>query len=156
VKVDTEQAIADLQTNVEARFDENEISVNERFTAVATITGQLIGAYNVTINSGGYFTGFQLVGANGPSGFQSEFKIAVDKFLVGAPGSGFGEEAVFSIATRNGVGRMVLRGDFIADGSVNANQLNVQNLSAISGNMGTLTAGVISMTGAAGRIEFYD
>lgn len=156
VRVDTESAIAQLTTTVEARFDEFEIDVQEQFTAVATVTGQLIGAYKVTINSGGYFGGFQLVGANGPGGFQSEFKIAVDKFLIGAPGSGFGEEAVFSISTRNGVGRMVLRGDFIGDGSINAPQINVVALSAISANIGTITSGVISLTGASGRIEIYD
>jgi sulfur carrier protein ThiS len=163
VRVDTESAIAQLTTTVEAQFDELEVSVQEQFTAVATITGQLIGAYKVTINSGGYFGGFQLVGANGPGGFQSEFKIAVDKFLVGAPGSGFGEEAVFSIATHNGIGRMVLRGDFIADGSINANQINVLNLSAISAQIGTVssspsvtTAGGFILDGPNRRIEIWD
>jgi hypothetical protein len=162
VKVDTEAAIAQLTTTVEAQFDELEVSVQQQFTAVATVTGQLIGAYKVTINSGGYFGGFQLVGANGPGGFQSEFKIAVDKFLVGAPGSGFGEEAVFSIATRNGVGRMVLRGDFIADGSVNANQINVLSLSAISANIGTVsssagyTTGGFLISGPDRRLEIWD
>jgi sulfur carrier protein ThiS len=163
VRVDTESAIAQLTTTVEAQFDEFEIDVQQQFTAVATITGQLIGAYKVTINSGGYFGGFQLVGANGPGGFQSEFKIAVDKFLVGAPGSGFGEEAVFSIATHNGVGRMVLRGDFIADGSINANQINVLNLSAISAQIGTVssspsvtTAGGFILDGPNRRIEIWD
>jgi sulfur carrier protein ThiS len=171
VKVDNEMAIADLQTTVSARFnqvdsdlDAYEISVNERFTAVATVTGQLIGAYKVTINSGGYFGGFQLVGASGPGGtLQTEFKIAVDRFLVGAPGSGFGEEAVFAIGTRNGVGRMTLRGDFIADGSINANQINVVSLSAITTNSGLVqsstdvtTAGGFRLDGPERRIEIWD
>lgn len=143
VKVTADKALAIFGTDVVAEFDNNGITVGETFTAVADVTGQLVGAWKVVVGSGGYFGGLQLVGATGPGGFQSELKIAVDKFLVGAPGSGFGEEAVFSIATHNGIGRMVLRGDFIADGSVNANQINVLSLSAISANVGTLTAGVI-------------
>ncbi len=144
VKVTADKALAIFGTDVVAEFDNNEITVGERFTAVADVTGQLIGSWKVTVGANGYFGGLQLVGATGPGGaLQTEFKIAVDKFLVGAPGSGFGEEAVFSIATRNGVGRMVLRGDFIADGSVNANQINVINLSSLSANVGELTAGII-------------
>jgi sulfur carrier protein ThiS len=143
VKVTADKAIAIYGTDVVAEWEETGITVSERFTAVADVTGQLIGAWKVTVGSDGYFTGLQLIGANGPGGFQSELKIAVDKFLIGAPGSGFGAEAVFSLGTRNGIGRMVLRGDFIADGSINANQINVLNLSAISANVGTLTAGII-------------
>jgi sulfur carrier protein ThiS len=143
VKVTADKAIAIYGTDVVAEWEETGITVSERFTAVADVTGQLIGAWKVTVGSDGYFTGLQLIGANGPGGFQSELKIAVDKFLIGAPGSGFGAEAVFSLGTRNGIGRMVLRGDFIADGSINANQINVLNLSALSANVGTLTAGII-------------
>ncbi len=156
VEVTAEKALAIFGTDVVAAYDNNQVTVGQRFTAVADVTGQLIGAYSVQIGANGYFTGFQLVGATGPGGFQSEMKIAVDKFLIGAPGSGFGEEAVFGVSTRNGVARVTMRGDFIADGSVNANQINVANLSAITANMGTLTAGVISMTAGTGRIEFYD
>lgn len=144
VQVTADKALAIFGTDVVAEFDTNAITVGERFTAVADVTGQLIGSYKVQIGANGYFTGFQLVGATTPEGgFQSELKIAVDKFLIGAPDSGFGAEAVFSLGTRNGTGRMVLRGDFIADGSINANQINVVNLSAITSNVGTLTAGTI-------------
>ncbi|MBA1157752.1 host specificity factor TipJ family phage tail protein [Microvirga mediterraneensis] len=158
VKVTADKALAVFGTDVIAEYDNNGITVGQQFTAVADVTGQLVGAYKVQINgTNGFFGGFQLIGATGPEGQPiSEFKIATDKFLIGAPGSGFGAEAVFSIGTRNGVGRMVLRGDFIADGSINANQIHVVSLSAVSANMGTLTAGVISLTGASGRIEIYD
>jgi sulfur carrier protein ThiS len=163
VEVTADKALAIYGTDVVAEWEENGITVGERFTAVADVTGQLIGAWKVTIGSDGYFTGLQLVGANGPGSFQSELKIAVDKFLIGAPGSGFGAEAVFSLGTRNGVGRMVLRGDFIADGSINANQINVLNLSAISAQIGTVssspsvtTAGGFILDGPNRRIEIWD
>lgn len=145
VRVDTEQAIADLTTTVETQFDDFETTVEQRFTAITNVTGQMIGAYSVSINANGYFSGFQLVGANGPGGTRSELKIAVDKFLVGVPGSGFGEEAVFAISTRNGVARVTMRGDFIADGSINTNQLNALNLTALTAKVtGTLSAGKIA------------
>jgi hypothetical protein len=162
VEVTAERALAIFGTDVVAEFENNAITVGERFTAVADVTGQLIGAWKVTVGSDGYFTGLQLIGANGPGGFQSELKIAVDKFLIGAPGSGFGAEAVFSLGTRNGVGRMVLRGDFIADGSINANQINVLNLSAISAQIGTVssstgyTGGGFLIDGPNQRFEIWD
>jgi sulfur carrier protein ThiS len=164
VRVDTESAIAQFTTTVEARFDETEIAVQQQFNAVGQITGQLVGSYAVSLNNvNGFFGGFQLVGAQGPEGApRTEFKIAVDKFLVGAPGLGFGEEAVFSIATHNGIGRMVLRGDFIADGSINANQINVLSLSAISANIGTVssspsyTTGGFLISGPDRRLEIWD
>jgi sulfur carrier protein ThiS len=164
VEVTADKALAIFGTDVVAEYDENAITVGERITAVSDVTGQLIGAWKVTLNSNGFFGGLQLVGAQGPEGSpQSEFKIAVDKFLVGAPGNGFGAEAVFSIGTRNGVGRMVLRGDFIADGSINANQINVVALSAISANIGTVTsssdvttAGGFRLDGPNRRIEVWD
>jgi len=163
VEVTAEKALAIFGTDVVAEYDENAITVGERFTAVADVTGQLIGAWKVTIGSDGFFTGLQLIGANGPGGFQSELKIAVDKFLIGAPGSGFGAEAVFSIGTRDGIGRMVLRGDFIADGSINANQINVVALSAISANIGTVASsanvpgtGGFILDGPNRRIEIWD
>jgi hypothetical protein len=164
VRVDTESAIAQLTTTVEAQFDEFEINVQQQFNAVAQVTGQLVGSYAVSLNnSNGFFGGFQLVGAQGPEGPpRTEFKMAVDKFLVGAPGSGFGEEAVFSIATHNGIGRMVLRGDFVADGSINASQINVVSLSAITANTGTVssspsyTSGGFLISGPDRRLEIWD
>ncbi|WP_052003161.1 host specificity factor TipJ family phage tail protein [Microvirga sp. BSC39] len=162
VQVTADKALAIFGTDVVAQFDNGSITVGERFTAVADVTGQLIGAWKVTVGSDGYFTGLQLIGANGPGGFQSELKIAVDKLLVGAPGSGFGAEAVFSLSTRNGVGRMVLRGDFIGDGSINAPQINVTNLSAIAADIGTVrssqsyTSGGFLIDGPNQRFEIWD
>jgi len=162
VQVTADKALAIFGTDVVAEFDGNGITVGERFTAVANVTGQLIGAWNVVIDSGGYFAGLQLVGAIGPGGFQSELKIAVDDFLIGAPGAGFGEEAVFAVSTRNGVARVTMRGDFIADGSINATQINVEALSAISANIGTVsssrdvtTAGGFRLDGPNRRIEIW-
>jgi sulfur carrier protein ThiS len=164
VKVDTEAAIAQLTTTVEAQFEELEVSVEQQFTAIATITGQVIGAYTVTVNSGGYFGGFQLVGKDGPGGFQSELKVAVDKFLVGAPGSGFGDTAPFSIVTRNGVALVGIQGDLIADGSIQANRIHVEGgLSALSVTTGYLASslnvpstGGFILDGPSRRIEIWD
>jgi len=163
VKVTADKAIAIYGTDVVAEWEETGITVGERFTAVADVTGQLIGAWKVTLDANGFFGGLQLVGMQGPGGPpQSEFKIAVDKFLVGSPAGGFGAEAVFSIGTRNGIGRMVLRGDFIADGSINANQINVVNLSAIAADIGTVrssqsyTTGGFLIDGPNQRFEIWD
>ena len=51
---------------------------------------------------------------------------------------------VFQVYTTGGTARLGLRGDMIIDGSVTANKMSVATLSAITGNMGSLTTGSIS------------
>jgi sulfur carrier protein ThiS len=142
-------AIAQSTNEVKARLDNVnntgqtlEASVTTQSTAIANIQTGLQASYTVKLTAGDRFSGFQLVQTDGTTGsIASEFKIAADKFLIFAPG--YTDQAVFGVGTRNGVARVTMRGDFIADGSVNANQINVLNLSALSANMGTVTAGVI-------------
>jgi hypothetical protein len=165
VKVDTEMALADLTTTVEAQFDEYEVSVNERFTAVATITGQMVGRWSIVSNAGGYWGGMQLVTADGiplPGGYHSEFKIAADNFIVGLPGAGFGERGIFEVGIRNGVLGIRMAADLISDKSINAPQINVDNLSAITANIGEVSSspsynlGGFLISGPARRLEIWD
>jgi len=187
VRADLTESIATLETELKARFEENEAEIDhlfqtrtteaqataiaqtvvsakvgdigeatvaQRFQAVATQFGQLTGSYSVLVTAGGYWSGFEVITSDGqPGQIHSEFRIATDKLLIGAPGAGHSADYVFSVGTRNGVARVVLRGDLIADGSINANQINVLNLSAISANVGEVTAGVIRSANNKMRLE---
>lgn len=142
---------------IEAHAGELSAAVELQATAIAGINTGLQAAYTVKLNAGDFWSGFQMVQTDGTAGpVSSEFRIATDKFFIGAP-NGDGEvENVFTVATVGGQARVAIRGDLISDGTISAAALQVQSLSAISGNMGTLTAGVISLSGGSGRLEVWD
>jgi hypothetical protein len=50
---------------------------------------------------------------------------------------------VFAIGAVNGVAKLALRADMIVDGTILARHLSVASLSAITANVGTVTAGLI-------------
>ena len=142
------EAVAQATQSVKARIDavnggpSLEATVTTQSTAIANIATGLQASYTVKLTAGNRWSGFQLVQTDGSAGpVASEFRIATDKLLVFVPGHP--DQAVFGIGTRNGVARVTMIGDFIADGWVNASQINVVALSALSANIGTVTAGVI-------------
>lgn len=164
-KVTTEQATAIADTRVNAKVgDLGGVTVKQSIETQASRINGLYGRYSVTIDAGGYLSGFDIVTDTGQNAGHSEFKIVADKFMIGAPAQGFGGESVFTVATRNGVARVTMRGDFIADGSVNAPQINVGSLSAISANIGAITSGnqdygfvkIIGNSWEGARIEVWD
>ncbi|MGA0595390.1 host specificity factor TipJ family phage tail protein [Enterovirga sp. CN4-39] len=154
---DADEAQAQATQEVVASVGDLSASVTQQANALALINGQLTASYIVKVAAGGYWSGFQLITQDGsPGPVNSEFRVAVDKFLIGAPGVGIAPDYFFSIATVGGQARVAVRGDLIADGTVSAGAMQAQSLSAISANLGTVTAGIISISGGNGRIEFWD
>ena len=95
----------------------------------------------MTLNVNGYATGFNLV--NGGPGFAST-TFVTDNFLIAKPGAAGGAPVpIFGVSTVNGVSKIAIRGDVVADGSISAVKMNVGQLSAMTADMGTLTAGLI-------------
>lgn len=123
----------DISTAV-TRLDENTAQV----TALAQSVNGLSANYTILIDINGRVVGYtQLSG----TAEQSEFVVAADFFKVaGTSGAGV---PVFALQTVNGVGRMALRGDMLADGTITARALDVSTLSAITANLGTVTAGLV-------------
>lgn len=141
VAVDTQVAFAAYQLVVSASFDDVDASIAVNSAAIATVEGYAAAAYSVTLDVNGYATGFELV--NGGGGI-SAFTITSDKFQVAFPGMTGGEPVpIFTIANVNGSPKIALRGDVFADGTITAQAVNVSSLSAITANVGTLTAGLI-------------
>src|SRR5690606_3531564 len=67
-----------------------------------------------------------------------------DKFVVAQPGVTGGDPIVpFVIGTLDGQPGIGISGNVIIDGTVAARHLNVSTLSAISADIGTVTAGLI-------------
>lgn len=58
-------------------------------------------------------------------------------------GAGGAPRTIFTLGTVSGTTQLVLKGDFLADGVATIRIINVGYLSAISANIGDVSAGVI-------------
>lgn len=141
VAVDTQTALADFTTTVTATFGSVNSAITTQSTAIATLNGYAAARYSVTLDVNGYATGFNLF--NGGAGV-STFTVTVDKFQIAYPGvAGGAAVPIFTVANVAGSPKVALRGDMIVDGSITTQKMTVGSLSAITANMGTLTAGII-------------
>ena len=139
----TARATADaaLASNIATaltRVGDNEASVTVLESSINGIEAK----FGVAVNANGQVIGlFQL---DGSAVAGSTFTVVADNFKVAKPGVAGGTAVpVFSIQTVNGVTKLALRGDMLADGTITAKALNVATLSALSANLGTVTAGLI-------------
>ncbi|UFX42057.1 DUF1983 domain-containing protein [Bradyrhizobium sp. 41S5] len=144
VAVDAQQAVADLSTSVTAQFGDVNASITEQSTAIAQLDGYAAAAWSLTLNVNGYISGIQLV--NGGSGVSS-FTVVADKFQIQLPGyNGGAPKPVFTVGTISGVASIGITGNLFLDGVLTARMMNIGVLSAITANIGTVTAGVIQST----------
>ena len=152
---DTNQALASLQTSVDAQFGSVGAQVTANQTAISDVAGQVFGQWAVQVVTqtqagGGSFkkvSGFALIQSGGGGTVTSEFNIEADRFNVlpaTAAGTGATKKPVFTIGTVGGVtGQAGLNGNLFVDGSITARSLAVTSLAAVTANMGTLTAGKV-------------
>lgn len=133
-------ALADLTTTVSAQFGEVYSNITVNSNAIATLEGYAASKYSVTLDVNGYATGFTLINAGG--GVSSTTFITTN-FQIAALGPGGGAVPIFQTAFVNGVPKIAMRADVYADGSITAGKLNVATLSAITGNIGEIIAGII-------------
>ena len=141
VAVDTQSALADFTTTVNATFGPSFSTVSSVTDAVATINGQTAAAVSLTLDVNGFVVGTQFV--NGGAGADS-FTVTTDKFQVAAPGVTGGDALpIFTVADVNGVPSIAISADVYADGSIEATKLDVGELSAITANLGDITTAKI-------------
>lgn len=81
----------------------------------------------------------------------SSFTVLADKFIVRHPTTTTDIQA-FVVGLVNGVSTVGINGNLLVDGSILARSISVSTLSAITANVGTLTAGVIQS--ANGKVTF--
>lgn len=100
---------------------------------------EINGKYTIDLTEGGQVRG--AVRLDG-SGTLSEFTVLSDVFKVAQP-SGAGEKVVFVVGTVGGLPAVGFAANMFVDGSITAASLDVDALSAIAANIGTVTAGVL-------------
>jgi len=156
VEADAEKALAVLGSSIVADYDNNNITVSATLGALSDWKGSIVGSYKVSIDANGYLAGFESITGTGSTGaLVNEFRVRTDKFLIGPPSTNpdVPAEYFFSILTRGGQAKVSIKGDLIADGTIAAPALAVSQLSAITGNVGDLTAGVVRSSNNRLRIE---
>jgi len=114
--------------------------VSTTVTTLSQSVDGITGRWGVAIDTNGAVTG--LVQLSGTSG-ESTFDIVVNKFRVQTT-DGQTIVPVFQIGNVDGTPTIVLRGNMIADGDIEARHISVSSLDAISGDFGQVTAGRIS------------
>ena len=124
-------------------------SVTSLSASVTTISAELTTAWVVTATPAGATAAWSLIaktnsGSVGMTAVASTggnyITMDADKFLWRTSGG-----TTFALFDTTG-GAFYLRGDLFASGSISASALNVSTLSAISANVGTLTAGTLQST----------
>ena len=143
----TDSALTQYKTTVSSQFAQVNSSVNVNAQAITRLDGYAQASYGVMLDVNGFVAGTQLV--NGGVG-TSSFTVLVDKFQIALPGvAGGAAKPVFTIGTINGQPATVLSGNVFADGSITVAKLDVAYLSAISANLGTVTAGMLQSPSGA-------
>jgi hypothetical protein len=153
---DGDSSLATQITDVQSTVAGNTASIEQNISSINGIKTQ----YSVNINSQGEQIGwFRMDGS--AQGTSAAFN--VDYFSIGKIGTDGGNSIQpFTIGIANGVATTVLRGEVISDnsistpqlkaGAVTADKISANTLSAITANLGTVTAGLIR--NAANTLRF--
>lgn len=110
-------------------------SVSTNSTAIANVNGRLAAAWGVTLDVNNYITGMEFLN----DGTTSAVVFNTDNFSIAKPGI-LTPTTIFSLQTVNGVTTMALKGDFIADGIITAQMIQVGTITADRIQTGTITA----------------
>jgi hypothetical protein len=109
------------------------------FTIEETID-EINGKWSLSVNENGRVTG--AITLDG-SQTESEFSVLANKFIVVHPSVDGTTIQAFIVGPVAGVPTIGVNGNLIVDGTILARHLNVGSLSAITANVGTVTAGVM-------------
>jgi hypothetical protein len=136
---DGDDSIASLIENVQSQADGNTSAVSTLVSAVSGISAR----WGVSVNLNGHVAG--LVRLDGDA-TGSTFTVVADKFIVAHPSSSGTLMTPFIVGEVGGVSTVAINGALIVDGTISARHIDVTSLSAISTNIGTVTAGLIQST----------
>ncbi|MFG1462249.1 phage tail protein [Xanthobacter sp. DSM 24535] len=135
-------AIATEVTDLSAAVDDLSASVNVTWAAGVTPAGATA-AWDLQLVAGSVVVGMSAIALSGGGG---QIRFQADKFLFAKA-----DGTTFALLQSAG-GNFYLDGNIFADGSILAQHLSVSTLSAITGNMGTLTVG--RMLSTNGKVDF--
>ncbi|WP_342640944.1 phage tail tip fiber protein [Rhodoligotrophos ferricapiens] len=143
-RADGDSALATLLSVVEAKADQATASGRmywEASAAPSGVTARYSAIVEVDDNETKEAAGlFMEVVPDGQGGYTSRVAVQSDTFFVYDTADGV-PKVVFVVGTVNGVQSVGINGNLIVDGTINTAKLNATTLSAITANLGTVTAG---------------
>lgn len=141
VATSTQAAFAQYSLTTTATIGDMQASINTQQTAIGNINGILAVRWAVTANVNGSISGIELIAGTGSF---SAFTVQADRFQFQLPGYNGGLPTPFLAAGLvNGVPSLGINANLYLDGNIQARMIAVTSLSAISANVGTVTAGII-------------
>jgi hypothetical protein len=137
-----DSANASSISTLTARLDSGDFAAVkvESSANASTITG-IQAKYAVKVDVNGHVSGYELIS----NGTTSAFVVLADKFLVVKPNGTGTPVQMMSLGTVGGVTALGLNGNLIVDGTITADKISVSSLSAITANIGTITAGTLTL-----------
>ncbi|KTT23234.1 hypothetical protein [Pseudacidovorax intermedius] len=140
-------------TTLKARadgFDSKAATIEQSLSVTATTAGKALARYTFRLDVDGRISGM----VNDNDGQTSRMAFLTDVFSITSPG--YADKPVFTVGTVGGAGALGFRGDMYLDGSITARSLSVQQLSAITGNLGTIySASIVLQSGTDGGGEYW-
>ncbi len=109
------------------------------FTIETTID-EINGKWSVSISENGRVTGLVKLDA---SSSLTTFSVLADKFIVVHPSANNTTIQAFVIGNIAGTPTVGINGNLVVDDTILARHINVSSLSALTANLGTVTAGLI-------------
>ena len=145
-------AVASANNILQARLDTGDFAiVKQSAEASASALGQALARWGVKVQAMAdgniAVAGIELLSG---ADQESVFAILADRLLVYKPNGSGSPIPMLSLGVVNGQTALVLNGSLIADGAVVARHLSVDSLSAISANLGSVTAAQMDIYSGAG------
>lgn len=138
VATDTEVAFGEYKLEVNAALGEQTAQIGETFQAIAAVDGKLAATWQMQSDVNGHISGMKSYN----DGTISSIVFVASEFKFSLPGVAGGAPQDFIVAgTVGGVPTMGIAGNFVLDGTLTARMMNVGTLSAISADIGEITAG---------------
>lgn len=117
-------------------------TINALDTVQETVD-QVAGTWTLSINDNDRVTGYIKLDGSDVS---TTFAVMADKFIIVHPTANNTTIQAFIAGLVNGVSTIGINGNLIVDGSILARSIDVDTLSAITANIGTVTAGKLQST----------
>lgn len=111
---------------------------------------QVAGTWTLSINSNNRVTGYIKLDGSAVS---TEFAVLADKFVIVNPSANNSTIQAFIAGLVNGVPTVGINGNLIVDDSIFARSIVADELSAISADLGTVTAGVLQSPDGKATID---
>lgn len=139
-------ALAQSVTAATTRIDEQEATAALILQSIDGLESRI----GLSVNANGQVIGLVLLEGT-PAG--SQFTVVADKFVVAHPTTPGNTIQAFVIGNIDGTPTVGINGNLVLDGTILARHINALTLSAISANLGQITAGLLRSADNKMRID---